>query len=918
LLLLNNRKVYKLILFIKGSRGEDRTLKKTLEEILGNGFNFLRHKYTNFICGAMLGYAALFAQNAKAESAPVADNQTVNAFENKNSTVTLHATDADGDLLDYIITSLPTNSKLYQTPDGTMLGAQITAINTLITSPDGKTVIVVPNTYYYGPDAFNYKANDGPSPPKGGDSNIANVTLDIAYVNQTPSFTKGTDENVLEDSGAKSVGGWATNLNTGAPNESTQTLDFIVSNNNNPIFSVQPTVDSSGNLTYTLASNAYGLATVSVQIHDNGGTANGAVDTSAAQTFTINANGINDSPSYTKGADQTVNEDSGTQTVANWATNISAGPNETGQTLDFIVSNDNNSLFSVQPAVDGSGNLTYTPGADKYGSATVTAQIHDNGGTANGGVDTSAVQSFTITINPVNDIPYFTIGANQTVNEDSGAKTVANWATSLSPGPSNESAQTLDFIVSNDNNILFSVQPTIAADGTLTYTIAPDANGSATVSAQIHDNGGTANGGIDTSAAQTFTVTVNPVNDNPTINNSSIEVAAFENNPVTLENVLQMFNVTDLDGDAPSLKNYNVSAGTISLDGANLVITPPKNYTGDITGTVTFGDQNGGQSTGMFVIHYKAHDQSEFENNLTKNDRETRKLQPSAGNTIAKNGNSTAVVYNNADLGSGNVNFKVNLQKPKKKVKVTKSSSTGNVLAIHDSTGNFHIAYTNESLFAKPNDNLALRLGVEIRYPGLGNSAPVNLNTGIVGEYSPDPSPYGTALKITEKERNLGGYLKMLKKKEDPFQESSIKTVVKGPESPDGGSKITIMRQYSVTKDRIYEIVHDPQTNDISKPNYSVEITDVFAKTTQRVNDKLTTGWFLTSKEHVYVRTLQNGTTQIGLKYSPGFKDSTGKYVPLLRKGKFTVTIEVDPKTLNSYSRQTKPEDTPYQKDLEF
>ena len=149
-----------------------------------------------------------------------------------------------------------------------------------------------------------------------------------------------------------------------------------------------------------------------------------------AQTFTISVTAVNDVPSFTKGADQTVLEDAGAQTVAGWATGISAGPaNESAQVADFIVTNNNNALFSVQPAVAANGTLTYTPAPNANGSATVTVQVHDNGGTANGGVDTSAAQTFTITVTAVNDVPSFTKGADQTVLEDAGAQTVAGWAT---------------------------------------------------------------------------------------------------------------------------------------------------------------------------------------------------------------------------------------------------------------------------------------------------------------------------------------------------------------------------------------------------------------------------------------------------------------------------------------------------------
>ena len=75
------------------------------------------------------------------------------------------------------------------------------------------------------------------------------------------------------------------------------------------------------------------------------------------------------------------------------------------------------------------GTLTYTPAANANGSATVTLHIHDDGGTANGGVDTSAPQTFAIYVGPVNDAPSFTRGPDQTINQGSGAQSVAPWAT---------------------------------------------------------------------------------------------------------------------------------------------------------------------------------------------------------------------------------------------------------------------------------------------------------------------------------------------------------------------------------------------------------------------------------------------------------------------------------------------------------
>jgi hypothetical protein len=138
----------------------------------------------------------------------------------------------------------------------------------------------------------------------------------------------------------------------------------------------------------------------------------------------------------------------------------------------------------------------------------MTVTLKDSGGTANGGQDTSAPQTFTITVNSVNDAPSFTKGADQTATAGSGAKTVTNWVTNISAGPADESAQAVNFIVSNNNNSLFSAQPAVSATGTLTFTPAASGSGTATVSVAIHDNGGVANSGQDTSAIQTFTITI--------------------------------------------------------------------------------------------------------------------------------------------------------------------------------------------------------------------------------------------------------------------------------------------------------------------------------------------------------------------------------------------------------------------------
>ena len=438
--------------------------------------------------------------------------------------------------------------------------------------------------------------DDGGTANGGNDTSAPETfTITINCVNDSPSFTPGPDQTVNEDAGGQTVAAWATNISPGADNESGQVLDFIVTTDNDGLFSVLPAIDpTSGDLTYTPADDANGSATVTVTLHDDGGTANGGSDTSAPETFTISVNAVNDAPSFTKGADESVNEDAGPQTVPGWATNISSGPpDESAQVLDFIVTTDNDALFSALPAIDpGTGNLTYTPADHANGTATVTVELHDDGGTVNGGEDTSAPQTFVITVNAVNDAPAFTGGPNQTVNEDAGPQTVGSWATGISPGPVNETGQVLDFIVSTDNDGLFSALPAIDPDsGDLTYTPADKGNGSATVTVELHDNGGTANGGDDTSDPQTFVITVNPINDRPTADPQNLTTPQDTPLPITL---------TGDDGDPEVSQNLTYAIddlpqhGDLSdlVLGRELTYTPHPGYVGPDSFTFQVVDDN--------------------------------------------------------------------------------------------------------------------------------------------------------------------------------------------------------------------------------------------------------------------------------------------------------------------------------------
>ena len=248
-----------------------------------------------------------------------------------------------------------------------------------------------------------------------------------------------------------------------------------------------------------IASFEYNQSSIAIRLGANPGDFTG-------QAYTI-VLPVNAAPSFTKGPDITTSEDAGAQSIA-WATAISPGPaTDANQAVNFIVNNNNNAFFTTQPAIAADGKLSFTAAPNVSGVAVVTVQLHDSGGTANGGVDTSATQTFTINIAAVNDAPTFTKGPDIVVAKGSGAySSQTAWATSVSAGPADEATQAPTFTLSGFNPAFFSVQPTINSAGVLTFTPAPTAFGAVSITATLQDTGGTTNGGID-SSSQTFTVT---------------------------------------------------------------------------------------------------------------------------------------------------------------------------------------------------------------------------------------------------------------------------------------------------------------------------------------------------------------------------------------------------------------------------
>jgi hypothetical protein len=307
--------------------------------------------------------------------APVADNMSVTTDEDTAREVTLSGADVEGDDLGYTIVRAPKH--------GTLSGT-------------GANLTYTPAEDNNGPDSFTFEASDGTT-----GSDPATVSIAVKAVNDAPDAnadTKSTNEDTpLVFAASRLLG----NHDPGPANESSQTLTVTAVDQ---AVNGQVSLGTNGDITFTPATGFNGQASFEYTVCDNGSPSECS---EMIAIVYVTANQVNDAPGFTAGASQTVAEDSGPHRIPGWATGISAGPaDESDQRLTFEVTNNSNTeLFSTQPSVAANGTLRYALAADKNGSADVTVRLEDNGGTANGGADTSAEQTFTINVGAEDDAP---------------------------------------------------------------------------------------------------------------------------------------------------------------------------------------------------------------------------------------------------------------------------------------------------------------------------------------------------------------------------------------------------------------------------------------------------------------------------------------------------------------------------------
>ncbi|MFT3956297.1 MAG: Ig-like domain-containing protein [Piscinibacter sp.] len=422
----------------------------------------------------------------------------------------------------------------------------------------GGDVVFTPAPGYNGPASFSYTVSDG----RGG-SAIATVNLTVAPDNDAPVAVGDIVGPVNEDN-ALTIAPATLLGNDSDPDGDTLSITSVQGAVNGTVALV------GGNVVFTPAANYNGPASFTYTVSDgNGG--------SSTATVNLTVNPVNDAP------------------VANADFLTTAEDTPVVVSLPALVANDTDVdgdtlvVFSAGSVSHGSlslvgGNLVFTPDANYNGPASFTYGIHDG----HGGV---AYATVNINVTPVNDAPVAS-SSTITVAEES-----VNTPLGLS-APTDVDGDALTITVTG----LPTVGTVTLADGT------PVANGQVLTAAQLAGlqfdapadllaatstsfSYSVNDGSVTVNASTTINVT--PVNDAPVANADFLTTA--EDTPVVISLPALVANDTDIDGDALFVFSAgNVTHGSLSFVGGNLVFTPDANYSGPASFSYGVHDGHGG------------------------------------------------------------------------------------------------------------------------------------------------------------------------------------------------------------------------------------------------------------------------------------------------------------------------------------
>ena len=415
---------------------------------------------------------------------------------------------------------------------------------------DNSSVSIVENILTVSPGA-NYNGSLSITAYVSDDeyTDSTTFTVTVTPVNDAPVLTQ-IESQSIDEGGVLELTLSATDI------DADDTLSYEVTSSS----SSEVEVDGD-QLIITPQENYNGSFDVTVLVSDQGGL-------SDSQIFTLTVNPVNDPPVIEDVSNQQVAED-GSLEIPLFASDID------GDVLTFTADADDNSSVSIVENI-----LTVSPAANYNGSLSITAYVSDD--------EYTDSTTFTVTVTPVNDAPVLTQIESQSI--DGSVLELTLSATDI------DADDTLSYEVTSSSS------SEVEVDGDqLTITPQENYNGSFDVTVLVSDQGGL-------SDSQIFTLTVNPVNDPPVIEDVSNQQVAEDG---SLE--IPLF-ASDIDGDVLTFTADADDNSSVSIVENILTVSPAANYNGSLSITAYVSDDEYTDSTTFTVTVTPVNDAPIIEN----------------------------------------------------------------------------------------------------------------------------------------------------------------------------------------------------------------------------------------------------------------------------------------------------------------
>ena len=447
-----------------------------------------------------------------------------------------------------------------------------------------------PAANFNGIATKQYLVNDN----QGATSNAATVTITVNSVNDLPVAN--------DDSGTTYLSTAATINVTNNDSDVDGTIDTSTVDLDPSTIGIQSvfatadgnwSVDGSGNVTFIPALGFSGITSIPYTVNDN----SGGTSLPANISFTVSGTDPGGTPpTANDDADIT---DENIAVIINVLANDNPGTNALDpSSVDLNLSSGGiqNSITDAQGtwAVDGSGNLTFTPLTNLNGVMTRQYTVQDIVGR------TSNAATITITVNSVNEIPV-AVDDSGITNEDTPITLLDITSNDTDiDGTIDAATVDLDILTIGIQSSISDPQGDWSVNGVgdLTYYPALDFTGNATRSYTVNDDQGA------TSAPANINITVTAVNDAATAVDDN--AATDEDTPISFSIVANDFDVdgtidvnsVDLDLLTAGIQNTITNSfgdWMVSAVG-ELTFTPLPNFNGVATAQYRINDNIGSTS----------------------------------------------------------------------------------------------------------------------------------------------------------------------------------------------------------------------------------------------------------------------------------------------------------------------------------